>query len=99
MEAAKFVLGLNLFIFQLNLVVFAADGYSRNDFPPGFVFGASASAYQYEGAANKDGRTPSIWDTFAHAGYMSGANGDIACDGYHKYKVHTYGSPFTIIRH
>ncbi|XVF04938.1 hypothetical protein REPUB_Repub05bG0127700 [Reevesia pubescens] len=87
MEAAKLVLGLNLwFIFQLNLLVFAADGYSRNDFPPGFVFGASASAYQYEGAANKDGRTPSIWDTFADAGNMHGANGDIACDGYHKYK-------------
>jgi len=22
-----------------------------------------------EGAANKDGRTPSIWDTFAYAGW------------------------------
>ena len=50
MEAAKLVLGLILlFIFQLNLLVFAAaidDGYSRSDFPPGFVFGASTSAYQ-----------------------------------------------------
>ncbi|XVF69419.1 hypothetical protein PTKIN_Ptkin11bG0080600 [Pterospermum kingtungense] len=85
MEGAKLVLGLNLlFVFQLNLV----HGYSRIDFPPppGFVFGASASAYQYEGAANEDGRTPSIWDTFNHAGNMGGADGDIACDGYHKYK-------------
>ena len=24
--------------------------------------------WQVEGAANEDGRTPSIWDTFAHAG-------------------------------
>lgn len=24
--------------------------------------------WKVEGAANEDGRTPSIWDTFAHAG-------------------------------
>ncbi|GMN62819.1 hypothetical protein TIFTF001_031899 [Ficus carica] len=59
---------------------------SRDDFPPGFVFGAASSAYQVEGAAKQDGRTPSIWDTFAHDGYMDGATGDIACDGYHRYK-------------
>uniref|UniRef100_M1AT75 Beta-glucosidase n=1 Tax=Solanum tuberosum TaxID=4113 RepID=M1AT75_SOLTU len=39
-----------------------------------------------EGAAFEDGRTPSIWDTFTHAGFSGGANGDIACDVYHKYK-------------
>ncbi|GMN47077.1 hypothetical protein TIFTF001_016261 [Ficus carica] len=59
---------------------------SRDDFPSGFVFGAASSAYQMEGAAEEDGRTPSIWDTFAHSGYMNGATGDIACDVYHKYK-------------
>ncbi|WJX19943.1 glycosyl hydrolase 1, variant 2 [Trifolium repens] len=32
------------------------------------------------------GRTSSIWDTFAHDGYVHGENGDVACDGYHKYK-------------
>ncbi|XVF47161.1 hypothetical protein PTKIN_Ptkin03bG0087200 [Pterospermum kingtungense] len=89
MKAAKSVLCLNnLFIFQLNLVAFAADVYSRNDFPPGFVFEAATLAYQYEGASNEDGRTPSIWDTFTHAvGNMPGPSPDIACDGYHKYKV------------
>ncbi|KDO67904.1 hypothetical protein CISIN_1g0095581mg, partial [Citrus sinensis] len=59
--------------------------YTKNDFPPGFIFGSGTSAYQVEGAANEDGRTPSIWDTFAHAGNVLG-NGDIACDEYHKYK-------------
>ncbi|XP_030532489.1 beta-glucosidase 11 [Rhodamnia argentea] len=66
--------------------VFGADTYSRHDFPPGFVFGSGTSAYQVEGAANEDGRTPSVWDTFAHAGFANGATGDVACDGYHKYK-------------
>ncbi|XP_074368440.1 beta-glucosidase 22-like isoform X2 [Apium graveolens] len=62
--------------------------FTRLDFPlpPAFVFGAGTSAYQVEGAALEDGRTPSIWDTYAHSGYTNGANGDVACDGYHKYK-------------
>ncbi|KAG5051898.1 hypothetical protein JHK87_004096 [Glycine soja] len=46
----------------------------------------SLKMLKVEGAANKDGRTPSIWDTFAYAGYAHGENGDVACDGYHKYK-------------
>ncbi|XP_035548073.1 beta-glucosidase 11-like isoform X2 [Juglans regia] len=71
---------------NLAVLVLSADKFSRDDFPPGFVFGASTSAYQVEGAANQDGRTPSIWDTFAQAGNMHGATGDTACDGYHKYK-------------
>ncbi|WJX76700.1 hypothetical protein P8452_60087 [Trifolium repens] len=60
----------------------------RDEFPSDFVFGASTSAYQVEGAANKDGRKPSIWDTFSHSGNgnMYKGNGDIACDQYHKYK-------------
>ncbi|KAL5123805.1 Hydroxyisourate hydrolase [Glycine soja] len=48
--------------------------------------GRSPDEIKVEGAANKDGRTPSIWDTFAYAGYAHGENGDVACDGYHKYK-------------
>ncbi|HEU5432990.1 MAG TPA: family 1 glycosylhydrolase, partial [Thermomicrobiales bacterium] len=36
-------------------------------FPPGFVWGASTSAYQIEGAVAADGRGPSIWDLFSHS--------------------------------
>ncbi|RLN24925.1 beta-glucosidase 5-like [Panicum miliaceum] len=62
-------------------------GFTRGDFPEDFVFGSATSAYQYEGAVAEDGRSPSIWDTFTHAGRMPDkSNGDIAADGYHKYK-------------
>ncbi|KAG7594294.1 Glycoside hydrolase family 1 [Arabidopsis thaliana x Arabidopsis arenosa] len=62
----------------------SSDVYSKSDFPEGFVFGAGISAYQWEGAVDEDGRKPSVWDTFLHSRKMD--NGDIACDGYHKYK-------------
>ncbi|XP_073063347.1 beta-glucosidase 10 isoform X10 [Primulina eburnea] len=68
------------------VAVLAADQYSRADFPTDFVFGSGSSAYQYEGAAFEDGRTPSIWDTFSHSNRSHGASGDVTCDGYHKYK-------------
>ncbi len=55
-------------------------------FPPGFRWGASTAAYQIEGAVAEDGRTPSIWDTFAHTPRRTrhGDHGDIACDHYHR---------------
>ncbi|KAK1318477.1 Beta-glucosidase 22 [Acorus calamus] len=68
------------------------EEYCKDDFPPGFVFGTATSAYQYEGAVDVDGRSPSIWDTFTHAGYMSDkSTGDITAGGYYKYKVKQNG--------
>ncbi|MED6155516.1 glycosyl hydrolase 1 [Stylosanthes scabra] len=88
--STNIALKLTLLLYFLNLVavrlVLSADNYTRHDFPADFVFGSGTSAYQWEGAVDEDGRTPSIWDTYAHAGFVHGDNGDIACDGYHKYK-------------
>uniref|UniRef100_M8ASS1 Hydroxyisourate hydrolase n=1 Tax=Aegilops tauschii TaxID=37682 RepID=M8ASS1_AEGTA len=82
------------FFFLLLLFLLAAAhgaapvlGFTRSDFPQEFVFGAATSAYQYEGAVAEDGRSPSVWDTFTQAGKMSDkSTGDVAADGYHKYK-------------
>jgi beta-glucosidase len=57
-------------------------------FPPGFVWGAATASYQIEGAAQEDGRTPSIWDTFSHTPgkTLGGDTGDVACEHYHRYR-------------
>ncbi|MDJ0340016.1 family 1 glycosylhydrolase [Streptomyces sp. H10-C2] len=64
----------------------ASTGLLR--FPPGFVWGAATAAYQVEGAAAEDGRTPSIWDTFSHTPgrVHNGDTGDIAADHYHRFR-------------
>nr|CAH66810.1 OSIGBa0135C13.5 [Oryza sativa] len=62
---------------------------SRRSFPKGFIFGTSSSSYQFEGAAAKGGRGPSIWDTFTHQypdKITDKSNGDGACNSYHLYK-------------
>jgi beta-glucosidase len=56
-------------------------------FPTGFLWGAATAAYQVEGAAADDGRTPSIWDTFArrNGAIRNADTGDVAADHYHRY--------------
>ncbi|MFE6281345.1 GH1 family beta-glucosidase [Streptomyces sp. NPDC057877] len=55
-------------------------------FPPDFRWGTATAAYQIEGAAAEDGRTPSIWDTFSRTPgkVRNGDTGDIAADHYHR---------------
>nr|XP_048328095.1 probable inactive beta-glucosidase 33 isoform X1 [Ziziphus jujuba var. spinosa] len=54
---------LLVFVLNTNVGVLAVEAFSRQDFPTSFVFGVGTSANQVEGAANEDGRTPSIWDS------------------------------------
>src|SRR5215207_4274453 len=56
-------------------------------FPPDFLWGVATAAYQVEGAAREDGRTPSVWDTFARrpGAIAMDHNGDRGPDHYHRY--------------
>ena len=55
--------------------------------PAGFLWGASTSSYQIEGAWNEDGRAPSVWDTHCRLkGRVNNEDtGDTACDHYHRF--------------
>ena len=57
-------------------------------FPAGFVWGASTSSYQIEGAVDEDGRGKSIWDLFSHTvgRVKNGDTGDVACGHYHHWR-------------
>ncbi|GAA4510173.1 GH1 family beta-glucosidase [Actinoallomurus oryzae] len=52
-----------------------------------FVWGAATAAYQIEGAADEDGRVPSIWDTYSRTPgrVRDGDTGDVATDHYHRW--------------
>jgi beta-glucosidase len=56
--------------------------------PNGFTVGAATAAFQIEGAADEDGRTPSTWDEFASRPgvILDGSDARIATDHYHRYR-------------
>ena len=51
-----------------------------------FLWGASGTAYQMEGAYNLDGKGSGIWDALSGGHIKHGDSGNIACDHYHCYK-------------
>ena len=55
-------------------------------FPTDFIWGSATSSYQIEGAAQEDGKGPSIWDAFSHipGRVQNNEHGDVACDHYHR---------------
>ncbi|XP_061917081.1 lactase-like b isoform X2 [Entelurus aequoreus] len=85
-------------VFVLVLCVSASEDFdwTKNDhgsfyygtFPAGFSWGAGSSAYQTEGAWDKDGKGLSIWDIFSHKKGKIQLNdtGDSSCEGYYKAK-------------
>ncbi|KAK6785483.1 hypothetical protein RDI58_018938 [Solanum bulbocastanum] len=63
------------------------ENVKKSEFPDGFLFGTSTSAYQIEGGYIEDGKSLSNWDVYSHTNgiFKSGGNGDIADDHYHRY--------------
>ncbi|XP_029009397.1 lactase-like b isoform X2 [Betta splendens] len=86
------------YVFMLVLRLSAAEDFdwTKNDhssfyygtFPTGFSWGAGSSAYQTEGAWDKDGKGLSIWDVFSHkkGRIQHNETGDSSCEGYYKVK-------------
>ncbi|XP_077448754.1 klotho isoform X2 [Stigmatopora argus] len=60
----------------------ADKAFLSGTFPPGFMWAVGTAAYQVEGASDKDGKGPSIWDTFTRGGKRV-ARGDVGSDSYH----------------
>ena len=63
-------------------------GFSRADFPEGFVFGAATAAYQIEGS-RFGGAGACHWDTFAATpgNVVRAEDGSTACDHYHRWEA------------
>lgn len=55
-------------------------------FPENFLWGASTSAFQVEGAYNEDGKGLSVADTASFVNADKYADTKVACDFYHHYK-------------
>lgn len=62
--------------------------FSKEDFGDDFSWGVATAAYQIEGAVDKDGRGPCVWDKFARVKgkIKNGDNASISCDFYHHYE-------------
>ena len=56
-------------------------GFSKD-----FLWGAASAAHQVEGAYLEDGKTLNIWDALIDGRIMSGDDGKVACDHYHRFK-------------
>jgi len=59
-----------------------------SSFSPDFVWGVATSAFQIEGAADEDGKGPSIWDDFCRrpGAIADGSDGRTACDHVHRWR-------------
>eukprot|EP00930_Biecheleria_cincta_P017945 TRINITY_DN14127_c0_g1_i2.p1 TRINITY_DN14127_c0_g1~~TRINITY_DN14127_c0_g1_i2.p1 ORF type:complete len:677 (-),score=108.19 TRINITY_DN14127_c0_g1_i2:126-2156(-) len=57
-------------------------------FPENFLWGSATASYQVEGSVSRDGRSPSIWDTFSAIPGRThkGDSGREACDHYRRFR-------------
>jgi len=62
--------------------------FDRHAFGPDFTWGTATAAYQIEGAVDRDGRTPSVWDIFSKqkGKIKTGETADFACEFYDRYE-------------
>lgn len=63
--------------------------YEKLDgFKDDFLWGSASAAYQVEGAHDKDGKGPSIWDEYVKipGNTFKNTNGNVAVDHYNRYK-------------
>ncbi|WP_028401155.1 glycoside hydrolase family 1 protein [Ectobacillus panaciterrae] len=60
----------------------------KDKFPANFLWGSASAAYQVEGAWDKDGKGPSVWDVYTKVPGTTyeNTNGDVAVDHYNRYK-------------
>ncbi|MBN2486355.1 MAG: beta-glucosidase [Bacteroidales bacterium] len=74
-------------LFSNNVCEFQQSFPAREKFGKNFVWGAASAAFQTEGAAYSDGRSASVWDTFASkkGKIKNGDNALVACDFYNRY--------------
>jgi Glycosyl hydrolase family 1 len=64
------------------------NAVGTSEFPIDFLFGSASAAYQVEGAWDRDGRLPSIWDALTHNHpdmVVDHSTGDNATDSYDLY--------------
>ncbi|GAB7349713.1 hypothetical protein MBLNU459_g0452t1 [Dothideomycetes sp. NU459] len=80
---------LNSFVFPAGRQVPLTTKNESWSFPSNFIFGVSSASFQVEGAANAEGKGPSVWDVATHriTNFVAdNATGDITDNHYYLYK-------------
>jgi len=80
---------LSILTLSVYLTPDATPPFQRADFGPDFIWGTATAAFQIEGAFDRDGRSPSIWDTFTRqkGAIKTGENANVACAFYDQYEA------------
>ncbi|XP_076020999.1 beta-klotho [Genypterus blacodes] len=65
-----------------------SQAFLQDTFPSGFLWGTGTSAFQTEGAWDRDGKGASIWDHFTHSNVsvLAKETADVASDSYARWE-------------